>query len=232
MVAGRTKIQINVPSIKQKIAKQIKQDFDKISNDIIQDLGNFFDQQLEQSKVVQSLRGVGAGSAFDLQAEFGLLPGESDQAIEDIKFIFFDHLKLSPLKLTGGKGTKIATINLTGLKKGYEAQVKRLPSGVSFRPKSGEVIPWLEWMMTGDTDVSPEVGIAFDLNQRLTEVSRTGRALMLEETHRLVERFPYKLPRGWQGGAGEQFIDSIVKRASFQKRIQSIILKFVRKLKV
>lgn len=227
---ARVSVKINNKNIKKKVEPLIKKELAKVSGKIVSDITAFFEERLEQSPVVNSLYGLMAGTDFDLAAEFGL-PDPPFDAISDIVDVVGATISVNPLKPDRTKSAVIARFSITGLaKRSYESKIKSLSSGVSLRPKSGHVVPWLEWLITGDPDVDSDYGISFDLTTKMAASSLTGRALMLDEEHYLIERFPYKLPRGYRGGRGDHFIDSIIQTKSFQTQIQKIALNHLKKI--
>lgn len=109
-----------------------------------------------------------------LQADFGLNIGEAEEAVDSLLFVVKRSVKVNlGIKNRGSLGNLAWSMSVSILPDGFSDVLKGI--GAYKSPRSGEFIPWMEWLLTKGTTVIYD---DFFVAKGEFKTSRSGFALM------------------------------------------------------
>jgi hypothetical protein len=148
-----------------------------------------------------------------LQADFGLNIGEAEEAIESLLFV----VKRS-VKVNLGMRTKGAwSMSVSILPEGFSDVLKGI--GTYQSPRSGEFIPWMEWLLTKGTTIIYD---DFFVAKGEFRTSRSGFALMFPsgESGKI-----FRVDPNFAGTADDNFVVNTI--ASLLPEIGNIMFSYL-----
>lgn len=202
----------------------IKRTFDtrleKVRRETLNALQNSIDKEIRKNPVIRALLNPQLGvRGYDLPAEFGLVPGQAEQAVAEFVSTIIRTCKVNIepetfIRRVRGKPSVAVTIRVSLANpedyetafNDYPFAYRSAPSGKKLRGRGrGNIshrIEWMNWLLAGRGAQSemlgtiPSVknyGISYDLKRGQSSISRSGRAVMVRDTannrDRLAIRF-------------------------------------------
>ena len=172
---GKARIQIteSTASVSAKVlfevAEQVDKRMRKAAPQINLRVGELIEARIRATPHVKSL------ISGQLQADFGLNIGEAEEAIESLLFVVKRSVKVNlGIKNRGSLGNSAWSMSVSILPEGFSDVLKGI--GAYQSPRSGEFIPWMEWLLTKGTTIIYD---DFFVTKGEFKTSRSGFALML-----------------------------------------------------
>lgn len=171
---GKARIQIveSTASVSAKVLFEVVEQVDKrmraAAPQINLLVGELIEARIRATPHVRSL------ISGQLQADFGLNIGEAEEAIESLLFVVKRSVKVNlGVKNRGKLGNLAWSMSVSILPEGFSDVLKGI--GAYQSPRSGEFIPWMEWLLTKGTTVIYD---DFFVAEGEFKTSRSGFALM------------------------------------------------------
>lgn len=185
------------------------------ANEIKEEISDLVLEAFERNDVVLGIQGFFAGDEDkDLQAIFGLTDLAALQIIEEMRDLIESKLNIKiAIRYAKNQIRYSVTIVYEDLQEealrldgaSYNVEIKKRTSGVT-----EAILPWFEWLING-ADTQAE--LVFGLNERQSNISRSGRALMLSNAY-------YSGNWSWQG---INFIEEMVKDPEFIDKLEVVV---------
>jgi hypothetical protein len=172
MAKARIQITESTSSVSAKMLFEVVQQVDKkmraAAPQINLLVGELIEEKIRATPHVRSL------ISGQLQADFGLNIGEAEEAIESLLFVIKRSVKVNlGIKNRGTLGNLAWSMSVSILPDGFSDVLKGI--GAYKSPRSGEFIPWMEWLLTKGTTVIYD---DFFVAKGEFKTSRSGFALM------------------------------------------------------
>lgn len=171
---GKARIQIveSTASVSAKVLFEVVEQVDKrmraAAPQINLLVGELIEARIRATPHVRSL------ISGQLQADFGLNIGEAEEAIDSLLFVVKRSVKVNlGVKNRGKLGNLAWSMSVSILPEGFSDVLKGI--GAYQSPRSGEFIPWMEWLLTKGTTVIYD---DFFVAEGEFKTSRSGFALM------------------------------------------------------
>jgi hypothetical protein len=171
---GKARIQIteSTASVSAKVLFEVVEQVDKrmraAAPQINLLVGELIEAKIRATPHVRSL------ISGQLQADFGLNIGEAEEAIDTLLFVVKRSVKVNlGVKNRGALGNLAWSMSVSILPEGFSEVLKGI--GAYKSPRSGEFIPWMEWLLTKGTTVIYD---DFFVAKGEFKTSRSGFALM------------------------------------------------------
>ena len=171
---GKARIQIteSTASVSAKVLFEVVEQVDKrmrkAAPQINLRVGELIEARIRATPHVKSL------ISGQLQADFGLNIGEAEEAIESLLFVVKRSVKVNlGIKNRGSLGNSAWSMSVSILPDGFSDVLKGI--GAYKSPRSGEFIPWMEWLLTKGTTIIYD---DFFVAKGEFKTSRSGFALM------------------------------------------------------
>lgn len=211
MAKSRIQIIESTSSISAKVlfevAEQVDKKMRKATPQINLRVGELIEVRIRATPHVKSL------ISGQLQADFGLNIGEAEEAIESLLFV----VKRS-VKVNLGMRTKGAwSMSVSILPEGFSDVLKGI--GTYQSPRSGEFIPWMEWLLTKGTTIIYD---DFFVAKGEFRTSRSGFALMFPsgESGKM-----FRVDPNFAGTADDNFVVNTI--ASLLPEIGNIMFSYL-----
>lgn len=189
-------------------------------------------ETLEESTVIQGLRGDLADTKADLQASFGLTDDMAQEACEQIIETVSEAVTIRKqnIKVVKHRHGFSITLTVSGLNTN-EIKRKLKISSFPFTYKSiskhnrVHLIPWMKWVLDGSeadiTSTTPSIVNYYISTPPKAEESRSGRAFMFRNVNTTN---PYSLPSVIiPRGKAKNFIEEIYNSREFRSRVTSAV---------
>jgi hypothetical protein len=171
---GKARIQIteSTASVSAKVLFEVVEQVDRrmraAAPQINLLVGELIEARIRATPHVKSL------ISGQLQADFGLNIGEAEEAVESLLFVVKRSVKVNlGIKNRGSLGNLAWSMSVSILPDGFSDVLKGI--GAYKSPRSGEFIPWMEWLLTKGTTVIYD---DFFVAKGEFKTSRSGFALM------------------------------------------------------
>jgi hypothetical protein len=171
---GKARIQITetTSSVSAKVLFEVVEQVDKrmraAAPQINLLVGELIEAKIRATPHVKSL------ISGQLRADFGLNIGEAEEAIDSLLFVVKRSVKVNlGIKNRGTLGNMAWSMSVSILPEGFSDVLKGI--GAYKSPRSGEFIPWMEWLLTKGTTVIYD---DFFVAKGEFKTSRSGFALM------------------------------------------------------
>ena len=211
MAKARIQITESTSSVSAKVLFEVVEQVDKkmrkAAPQINLRVGELIETRIRATPHVKSL------ISGQLQADFGLNIGEAEEAIESLLFV----VKRS-VKVNLGMGTKGAwSMSVSILPEGFSDVLKGI--GTYQSPRSGEFIPWMEWLLTKGTTIIYD---DFFVAKGEFRTSRSGFALMFPsgESGKM-----FRVDPNFAGTADDNFVVNTI--ASLLPEIGNIMFSYL-----
>jgi hypothetical protein len=211
MAKSRIQIIESTSSISAKVLFEVAEQVDKkmrrAAPQINLRVGELIEARIRATPHVKSL------ISGQLQADFGLNIGEAEEAIESLLFV----VKRS-VKVNLGMRTKGAwSMSVSILPEGFSDVLKGI--GTYQSPRSGEFIPWMEWLLTKGTTIIYD---DFFVAKGEFRTSRSGFALMFPsgESGKI-----FRVDPNFAGTADDNFVVNTI--ASLLPEIGNIMFSYL-----
>jgi len=216
MAKSRIQIIESTSSISAKVlfevAEQVDKKMRKATPQINLRVGELIEARIRATPHVKSL------ISGQLQADFGLNIGEAEEAIESLLFVVKRSVKVNlGIKNRGSLGNSAWSMSVSILPDGFSDILKGI--GTYQSPRSGEFIPWMEWLLTKGTTIIYD---DFFVAKGEFRTSRSGFALMFPsgESGRL-----FRVDPNFAGTADDNFVVNTI--ASLLPEIGNIMFSYL-----
>jgi hypothetical protein len=216
MAKSRIQIIESTSSISAKVlfevAEQVDKKMRKATPQINLRVGELIEARIRATPHVKSL------ISGQLQADFGLNIGEAEEAIESLLFVVKRSVKVNlGIKNRGSLGNSAWSMSVSILPEGFSDILKGI--GTYQSPRSGEFIPWMEWLLTKGTTIIYD---DFFVAKGEFRTSRSGFALMFPsgESGRL-----FRVDPNFAGTADDNFVVNTI--ASLLPEIGNIMFSYL-----
>lgn len=215
---GKARIQIveSTASVSAKVLFEVVEQVDKrmraAAPQINLLVGELIEARIRATPHVRSL------ISGQLQADFGLNIGEAEEAIESLLFVVKRSVKVNlGVKNRGKLGNLAWSMSVSILPEGFSDVLKGI--GAYQSPRSGEFIPWMEWLLTKGTTVIYD---DFFVAEGEFKTSRSGFALMFPsgKSSRL-----FRVDPSFSGTVDDNFVVNTI--ASLLPEIGSIMFSYL-----
>jgi hypothetical protein len=216
MAKARIKITESTSSISAKVlfevAEQVDKKMRKAAPQINLRVGELIEARIRATPHVKSL------ISGQLQADFGLNIGEAEEAIESLLFVVKRSVKVNlGIKNRGSLGNSAWSMSVSILPEGFSDVLKGI--GTYQSPRSGEFIPWMEWLLTKGTTIIYD---DFFVAKGEFRTSRSGFALMFPsgESGKI-----FRVDPNFAGTADDNFVVNTI--ASLLPEIGNIMFSYL-----
>ena len=216
MAKSRIQIIESTSSISAKVlfevAEQVDKKMRKATPQINLRVGELIEARIRATPHVKSL------ISGQLQADFGLNIGEAEEAIESLLFVVKRSVKVNlGIKNRGSLGNSAWSMSVSILPDGFSDILKGI--GTYQSPRSGEFIPWMEWLLTKGTTVIYD---DFFVAKGEFRTSRSGFALMFPsgESGKM-----FRVDPNFAGTADDNFVVNTI--ASLLPEIGNIMFSYL-----
>lgn len=243
-----TKSSVSIPNsllekILKKSSKRLANNIEKARNKIHAKIKELVIRQIESSKVMQELRNN--VSAYlgkrTIRGEFGLTNEMANNAADVIVKIIENAIKKPSIKETSNSNSTTFDISIAALDEGYRDKLKSSKALSYVSKPSGEIIPWMKWLLDGNASIRKKYGIMYLEGNKDGNVagSRSGQALMvrdsrLQKTKSGKKRknrkkidnyyFPYNLPPELlTKGSAQDFIEEALRSTRFIGKLKILV---------
>lgn len=216
MAKSRIQIIESTSSISAKVlfevAEQVDKKMRKATPQINLRVGELIEARIRATPHVKSL------ISGQLQADFGLNIGEAEEAIESLLFVVKRSVKVNlGIKNRGSLGNSAWSMSVSILPDGFSDILKGI--GTYQSPRSGEFIPWMEWLLTKGTTIIYD---DFFVAKGEFRTSRSGFALMFPsgESGKI-----FRVDPNFAGTADDNFVVNTI--ASLLPEIGNIMFSYL-----
>jgi len=216
MAKSRIQIIESTSSISAKVlfevAEQVDKKMRKATPQINLRVGELIEARIKATPHVKSL------ISGQLQADFGLNIGEAEEAIESLLFVVKRSVKVNlGIKNRGSLGNSAWSMSVSILPDGFSDILKGI--GTYQSPRSGEFIPWMEWLLTKGTTIIYD---DFFVAKGEFRTSRSGFALMFPsgESGKI-----FRVDPNFAGTADDNFVVNTI--ASLLPEIGNIMFSYL-----
>jgi hypothetical protein len=216
MAKSRIQIIESTSSISAKVlfevAEQVDKKMRKAAPQINLRVGELIEARIRATPHVKSL------ISGQLQADFGLNIGEAEEAIESLLFVVKRSVKVNlGIKNRGSLGNSAWSMSVSILPDGFSDVLKGI--GTYQSPRSGEFIPWMEWLLTKGTTIIYD---DFFVAKGEFRTSRSGFALMFPsgESGKM-----FRVDPNFAGTADDNFVVNTI--ASLLPEIGNIMFSYL-----
>lgn len=171
---GKARIQIteSTSSVSAKVLFEVVEQVDKRMRAAAPQINMLVGQLIESR--IRSTPHVKSLISGQLRADFGLNIGEAEEALDTLLFVLKRSVKVNlAVKNRGTLGNLAWSMSVSILPEGFSEVLKGI--GAYQSPRSGEFIPWMEWLLTKGTTVIYD---DFFVAKGEFKTSRSGFALM------------------------------------------------------
>jgi hypothetical protein len=216
MAKSRIQIIESTSSISAKVlfevAEQVDRKMRRAAPQINLRVGELIEARIRATPHVKSL------ISGQLQADFGLNIGEAEEAIESLLFVVKRSVKVNlGIKNRGSLGNSAWSMSVSILPEGFSDVLKGI--GTYQSPRSGEFIPWMEWLLTKGTTIIYD---DFFVAKGEFRTSRSGFALMFPsgESGKM-----FRVDPNFAGTADDNFVVNTI--ASLLPEIGNIMFSYL-----
>jgi hypothetical protein len=216
MAKSRIQITESTSSVSAKILFEVVEQVDKrmrkAAPQINLRVGELIEARIRATPHVKSL------ISGQLQADFGLNIGEAEEAIESLLFVVKRSVKVNlGIKNRGSLGNSAWSMSVSILPDGFSDILKGI--GTYQSPRSGEFIPWMEWLLTKGTTIIYD---DFFVAKGEFRTSRSGFALMFPsgESGKM-----FRVDPNFAGTADDNFVVNTI--ASLLPEIGNIMFSYL-----
>jgi hypothetical protein len=216
MAKSRIQIIESTSSISAKVlfevAEQVDRKMRRAAPQINLRVGELIEARIRATPHVKSL------ISGQLQADFGLNIGEAEEAIESLLFVVKRSVKVNlGIKNRGSLGNSAWSMSVSILPEGFSDVLKGI--GTYQSPRSGEFIPWMEWLLTKGTTIIYD---DFFVAKGEFRTSRSGFALMFPsgESGKI-----FRVDPNFAGTADDNFVVNTI--ASLLPEIGNIMFSYL-----
>jgi len=216
MAKARIQITESTSSVSAKVLFEVVEQVDKrmrkAAPQINLRVGELIETRIRATPHVKSL------ISGQLQADFGLNIGEAEEAIESLLFVVKRSVKVNlGIKNRGSLGNSAWSMSVSILPEGFSDILKGI--GTYQSPRSGEFIPWMEWLLTKGTTIIYD---DFFVAKGEFRTSRSGFALMFPsgESGKM-----FRVDPNFAGTADDNFVVNTI--ASLLPEIGNIMFSYL-----
>lgn len=241
---------------------QLRTRLEKARDALVEKTKELIEDAIKSSLVYKGLAGAFQGpssTGSDLQAEFGLSDADAQTALAEMMTILLSTINRKTVQILPGITSDApAKLFFNGvlnsgdyepkLKEGTNFSYESIPhieDDYGFLEAGGEIpesntIRWMEWLLEASESIIAQTvpsivdyTISYNLSGKGRSVSRSGRALMIDEDtyeeRGRGQNFPYEFPRIAlpQVAGSKNFIEDIALSRTFRARVANVLEKTV-----